>query len=323
MRKKISLILLSFALLTWLLFCGAAFGETIGWVTGFEGESLVQRPDVGTVQVSQGIGVESADTLVTGPSGKMKILFVDNTILSLGSATTVLLADYEFALGSQTRRSWFQLIKGKVRVLVGKVFGVETSVKVESPTAVAGVTGTTFIVHYDESENITHILSVSGVVGVSSSSSKRPGLFQISDGEITHVKKDALPSPPKRAGDALVQQYLDDTRVDDITDLSKMPGRPENIIDNPLAGDDKSGRPGLLSPSLAAQSEGEGGAEFDAYNFPEVYEGLADTDLPLPGDLSPTVGGLEVPTNPDDNPASVNVTVTFEDGPSDAEKKKK
>lgn len=321
MRHTGRFLLFTLTVLVLALVAGPAQASTIGWVTGLVGKGSVERPGVGQVAAAVGLGIETGDTLVTGPGGRMKVLLVDDTILALGSDSRVDLAAFDFNPHKKVRRSLFGLIKGKVRVLVGKLFAIETNVKIRTPTAVAGVTGTTLVVEYDPVRQATHVLTLHGLVGVSSTDAGRPGVFHLAAREITTVYAGRNPDPARTATQEEIQAYLEATFVADQPELSRMPGRTQNIIDNPTAGVDKNTLPSSYSRTLAAQTEGEGGAEFDAYIVPDNAGHLSDTDLPLPGDQNDGIGGLTGDgTGAKEDDARVKVTVEFQDDSDEEDK---
>ena len=307
--------------LLWLAAAPAlAAADTVGWVTGLVGQATVERPEQGAVAASVGLGVERGDRLITGADGKMKVLFVDDTILSLGSDSRVDLTEFNFQNDKNFRHSLFSLVKGKVRVLVGKLFGIETNVKVRSPTAVAGVTGTIFILEYDPVRQATYVLTVHGAVGVSSADAALPGLFQVATGEITTVYLGKQPEQARIATRQEVEAYLEATNVPDALSLSKVPGRTGNMIDNPTAGVTQDTFPPSYSRSVSASAEGEGGAEFDAYIIQGGQGRIPDTDLPLPGDFSDGVGGVSDGPGTGGNSSKVDVDVEFKSEPEKDDK---
>jgi hypothetical protein len=88
--------------------------------------------------------VEVGDTLRTGEESAAKVLLVDETILTLGESTELVIDSYIVGPDATRDPSVLKLLKGKARVLVGEAFGGPTRVEMHTPTAVIGVKGTEF-----------------------------------------------------------------------------------------------------------------------------------------------------------------------------------
>jgi hypothetical protein len=200
---------------------------------------------------------------------------------------------------------------------------VETNAKVRTPTAVAGVTGTTFFVEYDPVRKETRVLTLQGVVRVASTEPNLVGEFPVAESEITTVGEKVRPTEPRQASADEIEFYRKATFVEDKADLSKMPGRTDNMVDNPTAGIDEDRLSSSYAKSISAQAEGEGGAEFDAYFIPENEGKLPDTDLPLGGKTDDGgIGGLVAKPEPEDAHALVGIGLS-DDPDDDKDKKEK
>jgi len=83
------------------------------------------------------------DTLIT-QKGELKVLFTDETLLSLGAHSKLLVTEYVYKPKQSFRNSLFNIVQGTVRAIVSKTSGqLQTSkVTFETPTAVAGIRGT-------------------------------------------------------------------------------------------------------------------------------------------------------------------------------------
>lgn len=104
-----------------------------------------------------------SDTVRTAPASKTKLLFVDDSALTLGEKSTLVVKDFLAGKGGQAGKSLFNLIDGKMRAVVGR-----TRFEVETPTAVAAARGTVIFFEVGVTDNrpYTLILSLEGEVDV-------------------------------------------------------------------------------------------------------------------------------------------------------------
>lgn len=103
-----------------------------------------------------------SDTVRTAAASKAKLLFVDDSSLTLGEKATLVVKDFVAAKG-QPGKSLFNLIDGKMRAVVGR-----TRFEVETPTAVAAARGTVIFFEVGIADNrpFTLIASLEGEVEV-------------------------------------------------------------------------------------------------------------------------------------------------------------
>ena len=208
---------------------------------------------------------------------------------------------------TKTGRSVFELLSGKIRLLVGKLLGVETNVKVQTPTAVAGVSGTTFVVEYSPEMNQTRVLTIQGAVGVSSANPSLGGVFTVTAGEVTVIQSDEFPEEARKATSEELQTLMGGTEVATKVDLTLVPGRNGEIKDNPLIGSAQDAFGASFAESSDTPAQGASATEFDAYEVDT--EGVLDVDLPWPGDFYREVAGFKPP---EDQNSQVTVGVDIE-----------
>jgi hypothetical protein len=128
-----------------LLPLGGAWAHPVGFVAALEGDVEI-LPTGKTSWAAAAIDrdVEVGDTLRTGPGAAAKVLLIDETILTLGEETELVIDSYIVGANATQDPSVLRLLKGKARVLVGEAFGGPTRVEMHTPTAVIGVKGTEF-----------------------------------------------------------------------------------------------------------------------------------------------------------------------------------
>jgi len=99
-------------------------------------------------EVPDGGEIYLGDTLRTGKGGRLKIIFNDKSIMILAEDTTLEVTQHVYDPDSKENSSLFKLYEGKVRAIVGELFGPQSKFEIQTPVAVAGVKGTDFETHH-------------------------------------------------------------------------------------------------------------------------------------------------------------------------------
>lgn len=140
----ISLMVLSFVL---ILGTESFAGLKAGTVTHSSGPLLAGKAD-GTIKaLSINSPVELGDTIVTEKKTYARIKFTDNGEMVLRPNTQFRVSSYNFNQEApKNDRAVFSLIKGGMRSITGFIGkrGDQDSYRLETPTAIAGVRGTTY-----------------------------------------------------------------------------------------------------------------------------------------------------------------------------------
>jgi len=134
--------------------------EDIGIFTAVEGRITVTRPSTGTgAAVKLQDTVLFRDTIETDKESRTKALLNDDSILTIGEHSRVEITEHIYDPARSVRSVVVNLVQGKVRALVGKVFaGSGSKFEIHTPTAVAAARGTYFVVwHVDGTSGIANI----------------------------------------------------------------------------------------------------------------------------------------------------------------------
>lgn len=98
-----------------------------------------------------GTPVEAADTIVTGANGRVGITFVDDSRFSAGPGTEIALERFSFDSTTHEGRFHSRLGRGTLTVTSGKLVREDpAAMTVQTPSALLGVRGTTFLVRVGE-----------------------------------------------------------------------------------------------------------------------------------------------------------------------------
>jgi hypothetical protein len=127
-----------------------AWASDVGQVKTAKGTVHVER-DGKRLPASVGMPIRQADTLVTGTDGAVGVTFSDNSLLSTGPNSVLVVDRYDF--NSTTHAGHFDasLKKGTLAVVSGKMVKQSPdAMKVRTPAAIMGVRGTEFVVQVEE-----------------------------------------------------------------------------------------------------------------------------------------------------------------------------
>lgn len=111
--------------------------EDIGSVVALKGSAAIER-DAKTFEAKLKEGILLRDTVETRDRSKAKLLFIDDSVLTMGEKARVVIKEFVYSK-DKGGRSIFNLIDGKVRSVVGK-----SEFEVHTPTAIAAARGTVF-----------------------------------------------------------------------------------------------------------------------------------------------------------------------------------
>ncbi len=141
MRWTIAVCLMGFA--------AAAWGSDIGLVKVTAGAVYLER-DGKRLPVQVGTAVRQSDTLVTGADGTVGVTFSDNSLLSAGPDSVLVIDRYAFDSTTHAGQFDASLKKGSLAVISGKMVKQSPdAMRVRTPTSIMGVRGTEFVVRVE------------------------------------------------------------------------------------------------------------------------------------------------------------------------------
>lgn len=230
MNKKVSIshrflllrVILCSAMLSVMM--GEAVGEEIpmiGSVTAIQREANVTHPgELQVEMVKLGESVLFQDLYETKEKAKLKLLFHDDSILSLGENTRLQITENIYDPGQGRRSTVVDMLSGSVRALVGKIFGGPGSrFEIHTSSAVAAARGTYFIVWTFErgGADPTGVVNIgdSGKVEVKNADSQVVGSVILGRNEFTVVDSGLPPSLPVVIDTAMLNSLLLSTEVKD------------------------------------------------------------------------------------------------------------
>jgi FecR-like protein len=194
---------------TLLLVAFPVAAQEVGTVAGLDGTADIGRGGVWT-PAAVGAPVEQGDQLRTGRPGRLKVVFQDDSVLSVSEESLVVVNEQVFDPANNKTRSYFDLVRGKLNSIVSDYYGRPgASYQVKTATAVAGVRGTEFSISYDPEDEVTEVLGFNGTVQVHSLLDPAgPGVI-ITANEATTVAQGRLPTLPQRYNESIIRHQLD------------------------------------------------------------------------------------------------------------------
>ncbi len=124
----------------------AAAADPAGVVKRLQGSVTLQR-GTQALPVAPGTRVEVGDRLTTGADGSVGVTLADDTLLSAGPASTLVVSQFCFDSTTNDGNVLIQLVKGTLAMVSGLIAKqAPQNVNVQTRNALMGVRGTEFIV---------------------------------------------------------------------------------------------------------------------------------------------------------------------------------
>ena len=129
---------------------GFARAEDVGQIKVAKGTVHVER-DGSRLPAAVGMPIRQSDTLITGADGSAGVTFSDNSQLSTGPNSVLIVDKYTFNTTTHAGEFDASLKKGTLAVVSGKIVKQSPgAMRVRTPAAIMGVRGTDFLVQVDE-----------------------------------------------------------------------------------------------------------------------------------------------------------------------------
>lgn len=199
-----------------------ATAADVGWVAAVEGTAEVQRGGSWS-GLTQGAILQLGDHVRTAAASRAKLLFQDDSVLTLGESAE-LVVDESVAGGAPTTS--FSLLLGKMRAVVNERYSASgAKFEVKTPTAIAGVRGTSFIAGYDKDKDETQVVGLehtTAVRGLVEGAGAKEVL--LGPGQSTTVGRGKLPVRPVTLPAAAVDGFTRETTTADRGQDAATPG---------------------------------------------------------------------------------------------------
>jgi hypothetical protein len=151
MFRLILLLSLSAVLFIWSS-NAQALDLPVGSIRTVTGTAVIGRQNQ-TLPARIGERIFKNDLLITGPDGSLGMIFKDDTLLSLGPNTVVIVKEFLFSPAEGKLSLVAKLFKGTVAVLSGIIAKLSPeSVRFETPVGNIGIRGTKFVIRIEPSD---------------------------------------------------------------------------------------------------------------------------------------------------------------------------
>jgi hypothetical protein len=129
-----------------LAFSAAVAASDVGEIKTAKGAAHVERGGE-RIAAKVGMPVRQSDRVVTGADGTVGITFLDNTLVSTGPNSTLVIDSYRFDSTTHAGKFDASLQRGSLAVISGKMVKQSPeAMRVRTPSSVLGVRGTEFVV---------------------------------------------------------------------------------------------------------------------------------------------------------------------------------
>jgi hypothetical protein len=213
----VALLLLAFVM---LIAPAAGYSEEdVGIVVAVKGKAEIQRENSKTEAAVKG-NILLKDTVQTKAASRAKMLFRDDSILTLGENSRVVIKDYLFAEGRNKGKTVFNLVDGKLRSLVGN-----NEFEVHTPTVVVAARGTYFITWSEVQEGVpvSGVAVIEGVVEMWSINPAIKGVVKLERGMMSKGAMNKAPTPGTSTPATLMKELIDATELQGTPEAEKNP----------------------------------------------------------------------------------------------------
>lgn len=167
--------------------------EIIGYPGRINGRCEVIRRDT-VERIQPSTRFYSGDTIRTYSDGRLEVVLLDETVITVGPDTEVNLSQFILDTALSKRKGILRLINGRIFTILRKIYkGIKGEFSVETNTAIVGVRGTRFMV-FVYSPSQTEVIALEDSVYIDTPF----GGIQLEEGFRTSIFEGEPPSPPER-----------------------------------------------------------------------------------------------------------------------------
>lgn len=194
----------------------ASFANTnFGVFMVVKGDVKVERADQSKLAAKVGIKVFPGDTIQTAAESRAKITMSDRNNIHISPSSVFKIVAYE---QDETKKNVeLHLNEGKVRNEVKNSYdGTKSKYIIKTPSAVAGVRGTDFMVNFDAKTKLTQVITFKGSVAFTALSDQLQEVGEtviVNKQQSSTVQQNAPPEPPKSLPETEFKQMENDTKA--------------------------------------------------------------------------------------------------------------
>lgn len=213
--RRLPLFCVSLLFLSSVALAEAGSGVVGGVFMVVKGDIKVSSKSGKTEPAKIGTKVTEGDTVQSGHDSRAKIVMTDKNVLNISPDSKMTIEKYQN--NGDTKNVELKVEFGKVRASVEQKYdGDKSKFNVRTPTAVAGVRGTDFMMGYNSQTRVSEIVTFSGMVavgqvGIGGGVSKP---VYVPPGHSTLVGDGKPPEAPKALPASDLKQMNQDSKTD-------------------------------------------------------------------------------------------------------------
>ena len=212
--------------------------DEVGTIVAIKGTVNIHR-DNKSIFAQVKDSVLTDDIVETKEESRVKMLFSDDSILTLAENSRVSIKEYLYSEESEQGKSIVNLIDGKLRSLVGN-----TEFEVHTPTMIAAARGTYFItwVEFEEGIPTSGAAVLEGLVDLYNIDPAIIGVVTLQPGTMSKTAQHRQPSQPAPTPPTLIKKLLYATELKGIPKMERRPPpvkKPLQQILPPIIKDDR------------------------------------------------------------------------------------
>jgi len=185
-----------------------AIAQEIGSVVSVTGQAEIGRSGMWT-PAAVGAAIQENDELRTGQPGRIRVVFRDDSVITLGDGSNLTIDRHVFDADQGKAETLLGLLQGKINSVVSD-YHHNTGFEVKTRNATAGVRGTEFIVTYDADRDLTEVVGISGSVSVHGAFDPAASAVLVTAQELSAVTGEGKPTNAERLDEKSFKQYLQD-----------------------------------------------------------------------------------------------------------------
>jgi hypothetical protein len=191
----------------------------VGHIAATAGDVSIVRHGAYVVPET-GAPVYRDDTITTGSTGRMRILFADNTAISIGPNTGINIDRY---VSTPSKRDvLLSMIRGRARFFVSKITNILNTYDIHTATAIIGIRGTDFLIDVSNKRE-TAVYVIDGSIGLRNIKQGAANPVVVNTGMMSIVRADQPPSLPEQYAPAVLQHLLGGITLQSNNDIINQP----------------------------------------------------------------------------------------------------
>ena len=206
-----------------LLSASQAFAAAfVGQAVKVRGEVRLAREGSGETSVAVGTALQLGDVIKTGAGARLRLRFIDGSILALGENTTMSVDLFAVDAVNKSRTVVLSVLDGIVNAAAAKSGEAKFDYQIKTANGYSAVRGTKWILSFRQALMTLYVLN--GIVEMGGNGDQPP--VMVHEGEWGSVDASGAISPPQPTTPEMLKPVLDATD-DTAMNILPIPSTPE------------------------------------------------------------------------------------------------